>query len=266
MFISLALVAATGLLIPVVLLVLSPQVAGVVEISFARPLKEQIKSIQERSTELTRQLEELKETARTIRKLAGVESFEANSPVRAEETTNTVFANRQGLPFLMGDRRFPVIVESNSVEGRAVLFRYVPSIWPTGGWVTREFKQGDVPIVGTHFGLDLAAREGAPVLSTADGIVTFADWDQDLGWLIEIDHGYDIATRYGHNSRLRVDSGQLVRRGQIIALVGNTGRSSGPHLHYEVLKDNIPVDPRDYLPEAIQWEELLVSVRAPVDF
>ena len=91
--------------------------------------------------------------------------------------------------------------------------------------------------MSTHFGMDVAAREGAPVLSTADGVVTFADWDQDLGWLVEIDHGYDVVTRYGHNSRLRVDSGQLVHRGQIIALVGNTGRSSGPHLHYEVIEN-----------------------------
>ena len=99
-------------------------------------------------------------------------------------------------------------------------------------------------------------------MSTADGTVTFADWDQNLGWLVEIDHGYDISTRYGHNALLRVDRGQSVRRGQIIALVGNTGRSTAPHLHYEVLKDNVPVDPRGYLPEVIHWDDLLLSMGA----
>ena len=266
LFIMFASTVVTGLLIPVVLLVLSPQFAGVVEISFARPLKNQIESIQERSMELTRRLEELKETARSIRKLAGVEGIETDSSLQVQVNNPQLVANRNGLPFLMDDSRLPVIVEPNSVKGRAALFRYVPSIWPTGGWVTREFKHGDVPILSTHFGMDVAAREGAPVLSTADGVVTFADWDQDLGWLVEIDHGYDVVTRYGHNSRLRVDSGQLVHRGQIIALVGNTGRSSGPHLHYEVLKNNVPVNPRGYLPEAIVWDELLVSVRTHFDF
>jgi len=127
--------------------------------------------------------------------------------------------------------------------------------------VTREFQTGEDSIVATHFGLDVAARESTPVVSTADGIVTFADWDQNLGWLVKIDHGYDMSTRYGHNARLRVDLGQAVRRGQIIALVGNTGRSTAPHLHYEVWKDDVPVDPRGYLPEVIHWDDLLLSLR-----
>ncbi|MDE2728860.1 MAG: M23 family metallopeptidase [Gemmatimonadota bacterium] len=184
-------------------------------------------------------------------------------------------ARRDGLPFLTDDGlpeeaavNLAGLAGQATVDGAAAaesesaaLFRYVPSIWPVAGWVTREFQSGEESIVARHFGLDVAARESTPVVSTADGIVTFADWDQNLGWLIKIDHGYDMSTRYGHNARLRVDLGQAVRRGQIIALVGNTGRSTAPHLHYEVWKDDVPVDPRGYLPEVIHWDDLLVSLR-----
>ena len=128
--------------------------------------------------------------------------------------------------------------------------------------MTREFQeQNNSSVLGVHYGLDLAAREGAPVVAAADCVVAVADWDTELGWLVEINHGYNFSTRYGHNFSIRVDSGQIVRRGQIIALVGSTGRSSGPHLHYEVWKDDMPVNPRGYIPEMIHWEELLVSER-----
>ena len=263
LFILLASAVALGLLTPVILLVLSPRFAGVVEITFGQPWKEQMKSVQERSVELTRQMDELKETVRTIRRLAGVEAFESDSLAGEEYATGTSLAvKRDGLPFLMNDD-LAIVVDAGSPGTGNTLFRYVPSIWPAAGWVTREFQQGGDSIVTPHLGLDLAAREGAPVLSTADGVVTFSDWDQNLGWLVEIDHGFELTTRYGHNARLRVDRGQQVRRGQIIALVGNTGRSTGPHLHYEVWKANVPVDPRSYLPETIQWDDLMVSARSP---
>ena len=262
LFVLIVSVAMLGLFMPAILYMLSPRVAGLVEITFGRPWRDQMESVQERSMELARQLEELKETARSIHRLAGAEGFESDSLDQVRDDTGTPAANRGGLPFLT-DASLPVAVDEGADGDRPSLFRYVPSIWPTAGWVTREFQQGDDPIVGAHFGLDIAAREGAPVLSTADGVVTFADWDQNLGWLVEIDHGYDLATRYGHNNSLRVERGQPVRRGQIIALVGNTGRSTAPHLHYEAWKDGVPVDPRGYLPETIQWDDLQLSARSP---
>jgi len=250
-------VFVAGLLAPVVLLALP---ASLVDVTFGNTWKAQMTSLEDKTAELTRQLEELKETHRSIRRLAGIERFDSGYQVRAEDGNGLPAASRDGLPFLT-DGGPPAGSEAVAAGDRSAPLRYLPSIWPVAGWVTREFQRGDESIVAPHFGLDVAARESAPVLSTADGIVTFADWDQDLGWLVEIDHGYDLATRYGHNARLRVDHGQLVRRGQIIALVGNTGRSTAPHLHYEVWKDNAPVDPRGYLPEVIQWDDLLVSVR-----
>lgn len=277
-----ALVVAIGLcvLTSVAVLVLP---AGIVDVTFGHSWKEQMKSVEDKSTELARQLEELKETVRTIRRLAGVEGMESGYLAREDVETglrsawSVVTARRDGLPFLADDGlpaeaaaslAGQAALTASGASGTAAaedesaaLYRYVPSIWPVAGWVTREFQTADDPIVTTHFGLDVAARESTPVVSTADGIVTFADWDQNLGWLVEIDHGYDMSTRYGHNARLRVDRGQAVRRGQIIALVGNTGRSTAPHLHYEVWKDDVPVDPRGYLPEVIHWDDLLVSMR-----
>ncbi len=278
-----ALVVVIGLcvLAPVAFLVLP---AGIVDVTFGHSWKAQMQSVEDRSTELARQLEELKDTARTIRRLAGVESIDSGYLANVGDETShrpawsALTARRDGLPFLADDG-LPAEAAVNlaGLEGQAALsetagaaaaesesaalFRYVPSIWPVAGWVTREFQTGEDSIVATHFGLDVAARESTPVVSTADGIVTFADWDQNLGWLVKIDHGYDMSTRYGHNARLRVDLGQAVRRGQIIALVGNTGRSTAPHLHYEVWKDDVPVDPRGYLPEVIHWDDLLLSLR-----
>lgn len=280
------LVVVIGLcvLAPVAVLVLPSSIA---EVTFGHSWKEQMKSVEDKSTELARQLEELKETGRTIRRLAGVESIESGYLAGMDEETShspawsALAAHRDGLPFLADDglpaeaaARLASLADQagqaalSATAGAAAaeresaaLFRYVPSIWPVAGWVTREFRSGEDSIVATHFGLDVAARESTPVVSTADGIVTFADWDQNLGWLVKIDHGYDMSTRYGHNARLRVDRGQAVRRGQIIALVGNTGRSTAPHLHYEVWKDDVPVDPRGYLPEVIHWDDLLLSLR-----
>ena len=257
LFGALVVVVGLALVAPVIILALP---AGIADVSFGYSWQAQMRSVEEKTMELTRELEALKETHRSIRRLAGVERFDSESPAGVDEAYGLLAARRDGLPFLTDDG-LPARVEAAAGE-RAALLRFVPSIWPVAGWVTREFHHGDDPIAGTHYGLDVAARESAPVMSTADGTVTFADWDQDLGWLVEIDHGYDISTRYGHNALLRVDRGQSVRRGQIIALVGNTGRSTAPHLHYEVLKDNVPVDPRGYLPEVIHWDDLLLSMGA----
>jgi len=251
-----------GICLPLILVGLSPRYAGIIEISLRDPLKEQILSLQEKTAELTLELNELRETARNIRTLAGIEEFESELPfLQDSQEMPDVIANvRDGLPFIVDEDR-TVTIDTGVDEDRTVKIRHIPSIWPTVGWVTRGFQHGGGPVTPAHHGLDLAAREGTPVLATADGVVTFADWDQDLGWLVEINHGYGLVTRYGHNSGLRVDSGQPVRRGQIIAVVGNTGRSTAPHLHYEVWNGNTSVDPRDYLPEVIQWVDLLASAR-----
>ena len=97
-----------------------------------------------------------------------------------------------------------------------------------------------------HEGMDFTAPVGTDIFATGNGIVTYAGWRQGYGETIEIDHGFNYATRYAHCSKLRVRVGQKVKRGDVIALVGNTGKSTGPHLHYEVHYLGRPIDPRNY--------------------
>jgi murein DD-endopeptidase MepM/ murein hydrolase activator NlpD len=123
----------------------------------------------------------------------------------------------------------------------------IPAGYPVMGVVSRSFRpQHENPRM-RHTGIDIAIGEGAPVVATADGRVSLADWDSTFGWTIVIDHGAGLATMYGHNDSLLVRAGDEVRFGERIALSGNTGVSSAPHLHYEVRRDGQAVDPADYL-------------------
>ncbi len=132
------------------------------------------------------------------------------------------------------------------------LLASTPSIWPTRGWVTSSFGYRKSPFTGLpekHEGLDIAARKGSEIRSPADGKVIVAGREYGYGNLVEIDHGYGVITRYGHNSKNLVKVGDKVKRGQRIALVGSTGRSTGPHLHYEIIVNGIPINPRNYILE-----------------
>jgi murein DD-endopeptidase MepM/ murein hydrolase activator NlpD len=126
----------------------------------------------------------------------------------------------------------------------------MPAIWPVRGQVSAGFGQRLDPLSGEgafHAGLDLRAPMGSIVQSTADGLVFFAGRDAGYGNAVLIDHGYGITTKYGHLSRIVVVVGQEVKKGQIIGAVGMTGRSTGPHLHYEVKLNDTPVNPYRYL-------------------
>lgn len=124
--------------------------------------------------------------------------------------------------------------------------RAVPSIWPTQGIVSQEFSWSD-GYGKKHPGLDIACTVGTPISATGDGQIIMADWDNALGHTVMIDHKNGYYSLYGHNSRLLVSNGATVKRGQTIALSGNSGRSSAPHLHYEIRKAGSPINPRDFL-------------------
>ena len=121
-----------------------------------------------------------------------------------------------------------------------------PSIWPTQGYVSSPYG---LRFGGTEFhqGIDIAAEMGTPIVAAADGVVTAAGWNGGYGNMVDVDHGSGVVTRYGHASAVAVTVGQQVRRGQVIAYVGSTGRSTGPHLHYEVRVGGQPVNPAAYL-------------------
>ncbi|MBI5047465.1 MAG: M23 family metallopeptidase [Deltaproteobacteria bacterium] len=129
-------------------------------------------------------------------------------------------------------------------------FASTPAIWPARGWVTSTFGYRISPFTGLrqmHDGFDIANAVGTNVFAPADGIVSKVDRENGLGKNIGINHGYGIITKYGHLSEIYVHVGKRVKRGDKIAAVGNTGRSTGPHLHYEVLVNGIHVNPEKYI-------------------
>ena len=125
-----------------------------------------------------------------------------------------------------------------------------PSGWPTHGWLSSLFGMRQSPFSGRqvfHEGIDIAARAGTPVHATAGGTVVRAGYNSGYGNLVVIDHGNGYHTLYGHNAKVFVKVGQKIAKGEKIATVGNTGRSTGPHLHYEVHHKGSPVNPRKFL-------------------
>lgn len=125
-----------------------------------------------------------------------------------------------------------------------------PSVRPTGGWLSSGFGYRTDPFTKRkklHKGLDFAANIGTPIYAPADGVVSFSGREGGYGKIVSIDHGYGLVTRFAHTSRLLVKTGQKVSRWDKIAEVGNTGRSSGPHLHYEVRLNGVPVNPEKYI-------------------
>jgi len=129
----------------------------------------------------------------------------------------------------------------------------VPSIWPVIGEITGHFGERLDPFSGEgafHAGIDIASHVGDPVHATADGVVTVVEKRAGYGQLVVIDHGFGVTTWYGHLSRFNTEVGMRVKRGDVIGFEGDTGRSTGPHLHYEVRIYNTPINPWRYLQHA----------------
>jgi len=126
----------------------------------------------------------------------------------------------------------------------------LPSSWPTEGRITSAFGERVDPFNGEgafHRGIDISTSYGHQIVAPADGVVTFADFSSGYGRMVMLDHGHGIQTRYGHMSAFAVADGQHVRRGQLIGYVGLSGRTTAPHLHYEVWLRGVPVNPHKYL-------------------
>ncbi len=141
-----------------------------------------------------------------------------------------------------------------SVKEYNAILAATPCIWPLldngGGYISSNFGLRRDPFTGKqafHNGIDIGIWTGTPVVATADGTILFSGSKAGYGNLVEIDHGYGFQTVYAHNHKLLVQRGQKVKRGEVIAYSGNTGRSTAPHLHYEVKVNGIPHDPRKYI-------------------
>lgn len=171
----------------------------------------------------------------------------ADAPVPAVD----LLARLEGLVTEMSGATESLALLEKHISEKHDTLRRKPSISPVrNGWISSPFGSRTSPFTGMsqfHDGLDFTADIGEPVYATADGLVVFASNYNGMGKTVEIDHGDGIRTRYGHNSTLLVRVGQKVRRGDVISKVGMTGNTTGPHVHYEVLRNGRPVNPASYL-------------------
>ncbi len=234
--------------------------------------QEQIDTLQDKISFFDRQLADLKQVDEKIRNMASELTGKSRKPSRKEEAKSReqvlgiggpMPADEAGRDQLTGlNRRMDRLLEDASARERSLaeLQEYLraqrsiaavtPSIWPVAGWVTSEFGRRTNPFGGRgefHTALDIATKLGAPIQAPADGIVANVEKRPDMGLMIQIEHGRGISTLYAHLFRTAVSKGQVVKRGDVIGYVGNSGRSTGAHLHYAVSLNGVYVNPRNYL-------------------
>ncbi|KAA6186754.1 M23 family metallopeptidase [Thiohalocapsa marina] len=152
----------------------------------------------------------------------------------------------------LDDRRSKLALLETLIMDRDLRGHTVPEGWPlkTGGVVTSKFGFRRHPITGRrsmHLGIDIAGRTGADIVAMADGLVTFSGRKSGYGNIVEVRHANGLETRYAHNLANVAKEGDLVRKGQVIAKLGSTGRSTGPHVHFEVRRNGEAIDPEQYL-------------------
>ena len=229
-------------------------------------------NFRETTGELTTQIESLEdviddlgarssldpEQARAMRQLPAVVKAKAAG---GNAQTNAAIANVIS-SFTTPEDTFGVL--KNVLQGLESRLRYVrrdverqeqlaaatPSIWPAHGWLTGTFGGRSDPFTGEpgfHQGIDISTEKGKPVIATADGIVESASYTGDYGNLIVLRHDFGLSTRYGHLSTFNVKPGESVKRGDVIGYVGSTGRSTGAHLHYEILANGKLLNPLQLL-------------------
>jgi len=247
---------AAGLASPHLLFRLRTQQATIEQIASENERLRKEKDRFERSlAEISGQLEDFEARSGRIASALGVEDLPSSRPAA-------------GGPGTWGPRRSMLDDELDSVrtrterldesmdeistafEARIRVLASTPSIMPVEGWFSHGFGWRRDPFTNKrqfHRGIDIVSDTGTPVTATADGIVSRAVRVADYGKVVDLSHGFGFVTRYGHLSEIMVRPGQRVRRGDVIGRVGSTGRSTGPHLHYEVFRDGRRVNPWKYL-------------------
>lgn len=183
--------------------------------------------------------------------LGGPEADVAASPDGAGPNLPGMDAMLDSLSATIDDRSRQLGVLETLILSRELARQIVPGGRPVeSGYISSRFGTRPDPFTGKnayHAGIDFAGAPGTRVLVVADGVVSFAGRDRNYGKLVEITHGNGYVTRYAHNSTLLVEPGQTVRRGDALALMGSTGRSTGPHLHFEVLREGRHVNPMSFV-------------------
>lgn len=225
-----------------------------------RELAADLRATDRRTGEMARALDELAVKEERFRLLAGLPLIDPEVRqvgVGGPAADETSAATARELDRLL--RRADLVAASlseatDSLRVHREVFLARPSIRPVAtedAWISSGYSNSRYhPLLQhnrPHTGVDISARAGAPVQAAAPGTITFAGQSPGYGKMVEVDHGYGYVTRYAHASRLRVSAGDQVRRGDVIAEVGQTGLTTGPNLHYEVLVGGDPVDPRPFL-------------------
>ena len=207
---------------------------------------ESLKRYNTRVMELEEELQNYKRFVQRVAQLAGVE-YQGQTETQMAYYVEDIESEDTGIVALIVEKQDSATLNFGSVVVQSDSLRHIPMGRPIEGWITRGFSMNVYGFGGEHPGVDFAAKIGTEVKATADGRVVFVSWDDVYGNLVAIDHGNGYVTYYGHNSKILVNVGDTVIRGEVIALSGNTGRSSAPHLHYEIRKDEVPIDPESFL-------------------
>jgi murein DD-endopeptidase MepM/ murein hydrolase activator NlpD len=195
-----------------------------------------------RVVDIEKSFKKNRELVARLAQMAGVDLEEYDQPGRIN--LDSALA---ALPdSVIGGTFFDSTVQQIPLTKEQLAKQTTPQGRPLYGWVTRTFSEGD-DSGDRHAGLDFAVKRGTAVAATASGKVVFAGWDENLGNVVRIDHGNGFETVYGHNDKLLVQEGMEVLKGDVIALSGNTGYSTAPHLHYEIRKNGVPIDPTPFL-------------------
>jgi murein DD-endopeptidase MepM/ murein hydrolase activator NlpD len=213
-------------------------------------LADQIATLQSTLGELTSASELDPETRAAIERLPAVVRSRAagggsiaSGATKAATSPESTFGILRGLLGVIETRLASV---RSDIEQTQALGRATPTMWPVAGWLTSRYGMRRDPFTGEndfHSGLDISANRGTPVRATADGVIESAGYQGNYGNAILVEHGFGIATRYGHLSGYAVRVGQRVKRGDVIGYVGSTGRATSSHLHYEILVLGQPFNP-----------------------
>lgn len=178
--------------------------------------------------------------------------YSSTASLQEKDFFQTLSETLQDLSIEVEKRELNLSDLAASLEENRIMMLSTPTIWPVKGWLSSQFGYRVSPFTNKtifHEGIDIASRMGSDIVATASGTVIYAGYKSGLGQLVSIDHGYGYVTRYAHNSAINVKVGDKVEKGQIISKVGTSGTSTGPHLHYEVLVNGIPVNPMKFIIE-----------------
>lgn len=221
-------------------------------------MKDRLAYVTSQFTELESTMYSLKRAENEFRKLFSLKSKEDvletadfSDPASLEESFGDQGSlDMEALKDQIAETMKTVTDIRNYISDQRDIYLATPMGWPVSGRLSSRYGYRDHPKHGSrkfHSGVDISVPKGAPIRATADGIVSFAGWTRGSGNAVVVEHGHGYSTAYAHNKRNLVAVGQRVKRGDTIAIVGSTGISTGPHVHYEIWKNGRHVNPHPYL-------------------